>query len=95
MLCNRLTDVYQQRTRPAGRVINLDMVTMGKMIGNDFRHEQRDLVRRIELPCFLAGVGSELADEVLVDIAKNVVVLLAVHGNLIDEMDEVAYCLGL
>ena len=52
-------------------------------------------MRRIELPSFLTGVGGKVADQVLIDEAKHVVVLATVHRNVLDEVDEVASSLGL
>lgn len=52
-------------------------------------------MRRIELACFLTGVGGEVADEVLVDEAEHVIVLATVHRDVLDEADEVASGLGL
>ena len=52
-------------------------------------------MRRIELAGFLTGVGGEVADEVLVDEAKDVVVLATVHRDVLDEVNEVASGLGL
>ena len=52
-------------------------------------------MRRVELAGFLAGVGSEVADEVLVDEAQHVVVGSTVHWDVLDEVDEVTSGLGL
>ena len=52
-------------------------------------------MRRIELAGFLTGVGGEVADEVLVDEAKDVVVLATVHRDVLDEVNEVASGFGL
>ena len=52
-------------------------------------------MRRIELASFLAGIGGEVADQVLIDEAKHVVVLATVHRDVLDEVDEVAGGLGL
>lgn len=52
-------------------------------------------MRRVELAGFLTGVGGEVADKVLVDEAKHVVVLATVHRDVLDEVDEVASGLGL
>lgn len=58
-------------------------------------HEHGNLVRGVELAGLLAGVGGEVADEVLVDEAQHVVVGPAVHRDVLDEVDEVAGGLGL
>ena len=52
-------------------------------------------MRRVELASFLTGVGGEVADQVLIDEAKHVVVLATVHRDVLDEVDEVASGLGL
>ena len=61
-----------------------------QMVRDDLRHEHRHFVRCVELPCLFARVGSEHADEVLVDEPQHVVVLLAIHGDVFDELDEIA-----
>lgn len=52
-------------------------------------------MRRIELAGFLASVGGKVADEVLVDKAQDVVILTSVHGDVLDEVDEVTRRFGL
>lgn len=61
---------------------------------DDLAHEHGDLVRCVKLAGFLAGVSGDVADEVLVDEAEHVVVLPAVHRDILDEVDEVASGLG-
>lgn len=45
---------------------------------------------RVELPCLLAHIGRKIADQILVDVAEYVVVLLSVHGDIVDELQEAA-----
>jgi hypothetical protein len=65
------------------------------MISHDFRHQQRYLVRRVELARLLPGVGGEHTDEIFIDEAENVVILLAVHRYDLYQLDEVADGLSL
>lgn len=51
-------------------------------------------MRGVELARLLAGVGGEVADEVLVDEAEDIVVLALVHRDVVDEVQEVADGLG-
>ncbi|CAB0686005.1 hypothetical protein FRC0061_00745 [Corynebacterium diphtheriae] len=43
-------------------------------------------MRGVEFACLLARVGRELLDEVLVDVAQHVIALLAISGDVIDEV---------
>jgi hypothetical protein len=52
-------------------------------------------MRGIELAGLFAGVDGKVADEVLVDETEHIVVLPAVHRDVLDEIDEVAGGLGL
>ena len=61
------------------------------MVRNDFGHEKRNFVRRVEFACFLSRVGGEVAYEIFVDEAKNVVVLPPVHRNVFYQIYKVAY----
>ena len=61
------------------------------MLGYDLRHQDRDLVGRIEFPSLLTGVRGEVADQVLVDEAQDVVILPAVRGNVLDQVDQILY----
>ena len=49
----------------------------------------------IEFTSFFTGVGCEHTDEVLINEAKHIVALLAVHRDILDELDELTDCLGL
>ena len=90
-----LADVDEQRSRAAGGVVDGDVLAVGQVPRDDLAHEHGNLVRGVELAGLLAGVGSEIADEVLVDEAEHVVVGPAVHRDVLDEVDEVAGGLGL
>lgn len=65
------------------------------VFGHDFRHDHSHLVRRIKFACLLAGTGGEIADEKFIDIAEYVVVLGAVGGDVLDEIDEFPESFGL
>lgn len=51
-------------------------------------------MRRIKLTGLLARIGGEVADEILVDKAKHIVVLAPIHRNVLDEVDEITSSLG-
>ena len=60
------------------------------MVGHYFGHEQRNLVGRVELARLFSGIGGKHADEVFVNEPQNVVVLPAVHGDDIYQLDKIA-----
>ena len=53
------------------------------------RHEDGHFVGRIELTRFLAGISCKVANEILIDITKHVVVLRAVGWNVLNELYKV------
>ena len=58
------------------------------MLGDDFRHEEGNLMRRIELARLLPRVRGEHANQILIDETEDVIVLASVHGNVPDEIEE-------
>ena len=52
-------------------------------------------MRCIKLACFLAGIGRKLLQEILIDKAEHIVVLPAVHRNLVNQMNQIARRLTL
>ena len=52
-------------------------------------------MRRVELASLFACVCSKVTDEVLINEAENVVVLLAISGNILDQLNKFADSLGL
>jgi hypothetical protein len=66
-----------------------------QMVRNDFGHEHGDLVRGVELARLFAGIGGKHADEVFIDEAEHIVALAAIHGNVFDELDQLADGLSL
>ena len=80
----------QQRARATRGVVDIDFFTAGEMPGHYFAHELRNFARRVELTGLLTRIGSEVANQILIDEAEGVVVLPAVHRNVLDEVDEVA-----
>ena len=90
-----LADVDEQRARSTRGVVDGDVLASGQVPRDDLAHEHGNLVRGVELAGLFAGVGGEVADEVLVDEAQHVIVLTAIHRDVLDEVDEVAGCLGL
>lgn len=90
-----LADGDEEGAGTAGGVVDLDMLPAAQVMGDDLRHELGHFVGRVEFPGLLARIGGEIADEVFIDVAQHVVVLPAVHGDVLDEMDEVAHGAGL
>ncbi|OFP80921.1 hypothetical protein HMPREF2933_01175 [Streptococcus sp. HMSC066F10] len=56
-------------------IVDSDVLASGQVPRNYLAHEHGHLVRRVELACFLACVGGEVADKVLVDEAQDVVLV--------------------
>ena len=81
-----MADVKQQGARAGGRVVNLNLVAALEVVSDDVAHDERDLMRGVELACLFARVGRELLDEVLVDVAQHVIALLAISGDVIDKV---------
>ena len=92
---DRLADVDEQRARATRGVVDLDFFAAIEVPGDNLTHELGNLVRGIELARLLACVGREVGDEVLVDKAKDVVVLAAIHGDVLDKLRQVTDSLGL
>ena len=90
-----LADVDEQRSRAAGGVVDGDVLASGQVPRDDLAHEHGNLVRGVELAGLLAGVGGEVADEILVDEAQHVIIGPAVHRDILDEVDEITSGLGL
>ena len=95
MFGDTMSDVNQQWTRTAGRVVNADFFTVFQVIGNDFRHQQRHFMRCIEFARFFACVGSKHTDEIFVDKAQYVIALFAVHRNIGNQHEKVFHRIGL
>ena len=45
---------------------------------------------RIKLAGLLPGVGGKIADEIFVDETENIIILLAVHRNILDKINQIA-----
>ena len=90
MLPDRLPDGDQERSRTAGRVIDLDVVLVLMMLGDYFRHHHCHFVWGVELSCFLAGTGREIGDKVFVNVTKNIVVLFPICRNVLYKLNEVS-----
>ena len=65
------------------------------MVCDDFRHKQRYFVWRVELAGFFTGICRKHTDKIFIDKAKNIVILLAVHRNIFNQMNKVTDSLGL
>ena len=61
------------------------------MVRNDFGHQHGDLVWCVEFARLLAGIGSKLADKVFVDESQYVIVLLAIHRNILNQLEQIAH----
>ena len=49
----------------------------------------------VELTGFFPGIGGKHANEILIDKAQDIVVLLTVHRDFIDKTNEITDSLGL
>ncbi len=87
---NGLANINKQRARTACRVVDSDVLTSRQVPRDYLAHKHRHLVRRIELAGFLARIGSKVANQILVDEAQHVIVLAAIHRDILDEVDEIA-----
>lgn len=94
MLCGALTDVNKQGTGTARRVVNLNLIAITKMIRHNFRHQQRYLVRSIELTGLFTSICGKVTDEIFINEAENVIVFFAVHRDILNQLKQVADCLG-
>ena len=94
MFCGALTNIDKQRTGTTRRVVNLNLVTIAKMISHDLRHQQGNLVRRIELASLLTSICGKVTDEIFINEAENVIVFFAVHRDILNQLKQVADCLG-
>ena len=83
---DRLADGDEKRARAGGRVVYGDLAASRQVLRHDPRDEGGNLMRSVELAGLLAGVGGEVAYQVLVDVAEHVIALLAVHGYVADEL---------
>jgi len=90
-----VADIDKERARAARRVIDLNVITIFQMTGDDFRHQKRHFVRRIEFAGLLARVRGEVADQVFINKAEDVVILLPVHRDIFDQVDKLTNGLGL
>ena len=44
----------------------------------------------IEFACLLTGIRCKVRNQIFVDEAEDIIILLAVHRNLVDQLDQVA-----
>lgn len=88
------TDIDEQRAGTTGGVVNPDFRSFLQVVCNDLGHEEGNLMRRVELTGLLPGIGSEIADQVFINEAKDIIILPAIHGNNLDEIDLVSNGLG-
>jgi len=83
----------QQRGRATGRVVNRLDGALGAADADHLGHNARDFRRGEELPLALAGVDGEVAHQVLVGIAHDVVALGAVSTEverwIVEDGDEI------
>ena len=70
--------LQQQRAGAAGRVVDRLVGAFRAADSDDLRHDARDFRRRVELALALARLGGEVAHQVFVGVAEQVVALGAV-----------------
>ena len=80
---------------PEPLVIDFDFVLALQVACHDFRHQQRNLVGRIELARLFAGIGGKHTDKIFIDEAQHIIALLAVHRNILDQVQQAADGFGL
>ena len=85
----------QQGTGAGCRIVDLDLLAPLQMPGDNFAHQLRDFGRRVEFAGLLACIGGEIADEVLVDETKHVIILTTIHRNVFNEINQISRGLGL
>ncbi len=80
----------QQRAGAAGRVVDSLLLADGLPCAHDLRHHPRDLGRGVELPLALAALGGEVAHQVLVGVAQQVIPFGAVGAqvNALEDADQ-------
>ena len=83
----------QQRAGAAGGIVDGLAGALGAADADDLGHDARDLRRRVELPLALARLGGEVAHQVFVGVAEQVVALGAVaaevESRVVEDGDEV------
>lgn len=52
-------------------------------------------MRRVELTGLFTGISGKIADEVFINKAENIVVLLAIGRDILNKLNQFADCLGL
>lgn len=79
----------QQRARAAGRIVHIEGVPGRRDIAGDHASQYlRYLMRRVELAALLARVRREHADQILVDLAKDVLALLILVFDAVDQLHD-------
>ena len=92
---HRLTDMNQQGTGAGCRIVDLDLLAPLQMPGDDFAHQLGNLRRCVEFAGLLPRIGGEIADEIFVDEAENVIILTTIHRNVFNEVNQISRGLGL
>ena len=78
-----VADFQQQRTGAAGGIVNGGGGTGFRLTyADDLRHDAADFRRRVELALALAALGGEVAHQVFVGIAQNIIAVGAVFGEI-------------
>ena len=79
----RIAHLQQQRTRATGGIINRSGMSWLRIVNtNNLGHNPADFSRSVELTLTLPAFGSEVAHQVLIGIAKNIVAISAVLGEV-------------
>ena len=88
VLRNRPTDVQEERTRSARRVVDLQFFLLPMVIGDDLRHQQTNFMRSIELSGLLARIRGKLTDQIFIDEAQHIVVVASIRRHILDDIQQ-------
>ena len=92
---HRLANMNQQRAGTGCWIVDLDLLAPLQMPCDDFAHQLGDLGRCVEFTGLLARIGGKIADEIFVNESEHVIILTAIHRNVLNEINQVSCGLGL
>jgi len=75
-----VVSLEQQRNRAARGIVDGLLGVIGRSDANDLGHDARDFRRGVKLDLALAGLGGEVAHQVFVGIAEEVIAIRRVAG---------------
>ena len=82
-LRNFVSDLQEKRSRAAGGVIDGGIAGCpGVANADDLRHDSADLGGCVELPFAFAAFGGEMAHQIFIGVAENIVALCPVSGKI-------------